>query len=310
VRLRRSRALALLVVPALFLAACGSGSGGDPVLKSVKVTGKLGEKPKVTVGHPVKATDTATRVVHEGNGPVVRAGQAVVTDFLVLNGRDGKELESSYGSQPQVFPADEKKIVPGLAKAMVGRKIGTRVLVGVPPKDAFGKQGNSQLGVGPDDTLLFVLDLRLLPLEKAAGTAVAPKPGLPSVTVDGTGTPTITVPKTAPPKDLVVEPLVNGTGPVVEKGQTLWAHYTGVVWRTGKKFDSSHDRGLPAGFPIGVGKVIAGWDKALVGQKVGSRVLLSIPPALGYGAHGQSSVGIKGTDTLVFVVDLVGVTSS
>lgn len=310
VRLRRSRALALLAVPALLLAACGSGSAdeGPAELKPVQVAGKVGAKPDVTVDGTVDLTATSTRVVTAGSGAAIREGQKVVADFVVVNGRDGKELETSFGKTPQLFTADAKRVLPGLAKAMIGQKAGTRVLVGVPPKDAFGKDGNSQLGVRANDTLLFVLDLRQVLREKATGTSVAPKAGLPTVAVDDAGKPTITVPKTAAPTELLVQPLVTGDGPVVEKGQTLWAHYTGVVWKTGKQFDSSHDRGEPAGFPIGVGKVISGWDRALVGQKVGSRVLLSIPPALGYGVQGQPQAGIKGTDTLVFVVDILGAT--
>ncbi len=99
--------------------------------------------------------------------------------------------------------------------------------------------------------------------------------------------------------------LIKGTGPVVAAGQTITVHYTGVIWASGKQFDSSWDRGQPIDFQIGVGKVIAGWDEGLVGQTVGSQVLLVIPPDKGYGSAGQSSAGISGTDTLVFVVDIL-----
>jgi peptidylprolyl isomerase len=104
---------------------------------------------------------------------------------------------------------------------------------------------------------------------------------------------------------LVVQPLVVGTGPVVEAGQTVVVHYTGIVFGTGKQFDSSWDRGQAAEFVIGKSQVIAGWDKGIVGQTVGSQLLLVIPPADGYGTSGNSSAGISGTDTLVFVVDIL-----
>jgi peptidylprolyl isomerase len=81
--------------------------------------------------------------------------------------------------------------------------------------------------------------------------------------------------------------------------------YTGVIWRTKKVFDSSWTRKQPYTTPIGVGQVIKGWDTGLVGQTVGSRVLLVVPPADGYGSAGSSAAGIKGTDTLVFVVDII-----
>ena len=82
--------------------------------------------------------------------------------------------------------------------------------------------------------------------------------------------------------------------------------YTGVNWRTKKVFDSSWSRREPFATVIGEGQVIQGWDDGLVGQTVGSRVLLVIPPADGYGKTGSSSVGIKGTDTIVFAVDILG----
>ena len=82
--------------------------------------------------------------------------------------------------------------------------------------------------------------------------------------------------------------------------------YTGVIWRTGKVFDSSWSRSEPFAFNVGAGQVIKGWDDGLVGQKVGSRVMLVIPPADGYGTAGASEAGIKGTDTLVFVIDILG----
>jgi peptidylprolyl isomerase len=72
-----------------------------------------------------------------------------------------------------------------------------------------------------------------------------------------------------------------------------------------KPFDESYSKGQPTSFPIGVGQVVPGWDKTLVGTKVGSRVLLAIPPKDGYGESGNPQAGIKGTDTLYFVVDVL-----
>jgi peptidylprolyl isomerase len=103
----------------------------------------------------------------------------------------------------------------------------------------------------------------------------------------------------------VVQPLITGSGPAVQAGQTVTVHYTGVIWGTGRVFDSSWKTGEPVPFVIGGGQVIKGWDQGLVGQTVGSQVLLVIPPDLGYGSAGNSGGGIKGTDTLVFVVDIL-----
>lgn len=117
--------------------------------------------------------------------------------------------------------------------------------------------------------------------------------------------PTLTFPETDIPTDLQVVVLSEGDGDAVPAGANLEVHYLGQVWG-GRIFDNSYDRGSSISFPIGVGSVIAGWDRGLVGQRIGSRVLLSIPPADGYGVRGMPQAGIKGTDTLVFVVDIVG----
>lgn len=127
-----------------------------------------------------------------------------------------------------------------------------------------------------------------------------------NVTVSGQfgDKPTLTFDSPEAPKDLVVEVLEEGTGPVVEAGDTIVCNYLGQVWG-GNVFDNSYDRGQPLDFAIGVGMVIAGWDQGLVGQRVGSRVLLSIPSPLGYGNQGVPQAGIRGGDTLVFVTDIL-----
>jgi peptidylprolyl isomerase len=118
--------------------------------------------------------------------------------------------------------------------------------------------------------------------------------------------PTLTFPDGPVPEELEVVVLSRGDGPLVEAGDDLVVHYLGQTWG-GRVFDNSYDRGSSISFPIGVGAVIGGWDQGLVGQQIGSRVLLSIPPHQGYGSRGMPQAGIKGTDTLVFVVDIVGV---
>ena len=99
--------------------------------------------------------------------------------------------------------------------------------------------------------------------------------------------------------------LIQGTGATVKKGQTLTVNYLGQVYDGKKPFDESYSK-TPATFAIGTGAVIPGWDKTLVGQKVGSRMILAIPPKEGYGKEGKPAAGIKGTDTMYFVVDILG----
>jgi peptidylprolyl isomerase len=131
---------------------------------------------------------------------------------------------------------------------------------------------------------------------------------LPTVTGHYGDKPKIEIAKGAlPSTKLVSTVLTKGTGPKVVKGDLLVADYLGSIYKTGKVFDNSYDRGAPSAFPIGVGKVVTGWDKTLVGVNVGSRVEMVLPPKDGYGAKGntQSTPPIKGTDSLVFVVDII-----
>jgi peptidylprolyl isomerase len=121
----------------------------------------------------------------------------------------------------------------------------------------------------------------------------------------GYGTkPTLTFPKNQPSATLQVKVLSTGKGPVVVTRNLVVVDYLGQIWQ-GKVFDNSYDRKTPLGTPIGIGSVIKGWDQALVGKHVGDRILMVVPPALGYGTTGNTSAGIKGTDSLAFVVDIV-----
>ena len=112
---------------------------------------------------------------------------------------------------------------------------------------------------------------------------------------------------TETPSGLKFEDTVVGSGASPAKGQKCQMHYTGWLWvngAKGEKFDSSLDRGRPFEFPIGTGRVIKGWDEGVQGMKVGGKRKLTIPPALGYGAHGAGGV-IPPNATLVFEVELL-----
>ncbi|GAB4086753.1 FKBP-type peptidyl-prolyl cis-trans isomerase [Myceligenerans cantabricum] len=129
---------------------------------------------------------------------------------------------------------------------------------------------------------------------------------LPTVEWQAGGKPALTFPESEAPAGLQVQVLEEGTGPVVEAGRTIVVDYLGQTWGGGV-FDNSYDRGTTIDFPIGVGAVIGGWDKGLVGRNVGDKVLLSIPAEHGYGSRGVPQAGIPGGATLVFVVEVRGV---
>lgn len=118
--------------------------------------------------------------------------------------------------------------------------------------------------------------------------------------------PDVTIPAGDPPAELVLEDLAVGQGAEATAGSVVEVHYVGVAWSTQRQFDASWDRNESFEFRLGAGQVIQGWDQGFAGMRVGGRRRITIPPDMGYGAHGAGGV-IKGGETLVFVVDLLNV---
>jgi peptidylprolyl isomerase len=310
---RLSTALsATVLASALVLSACGEEAPAKPsaAISAVTVNGSDPKAaPTVTVKSPLKVAKTESDVVTDGAGAVVGKDDLVSIQAVIVNGTDGKVAHSTWETGPVSLNLGAADLFTSFKSQLPGKKVGDRVVITSTPADAFGETGNDSIGVKKDDPVVFVVDVvsATKPLAEATGKAVAPKKGLPTVTMNEGKPATIMIPKgvKAPTKTVVV-PLIEGTGPEVQKGQTVRVAYTGVLWKDGSVFDSSANRPEQPyfEFPIAQGQVIKGWDNGLVGQKVGSRVLLVIPPADGYGTAG-SPPKISGTDTLVFVVDIL-----
>jgi FKBP-type peptidyl-prolyl cis-trans isomerase len=308
---RISAALLVPLVAGLALVGCGSSAPADPNA-AVSVSGAFGKAPVVKIPASAASGKLAVSTAIKGTGAAVPSGDNVLANLAIYkwSGKTHKLLESTFTAFPAVVPAEIG--LKGLASAIKGQKIGSRILAVLPPKYGYGTTGNSNLGVTKTDTTVWVIDLikPFAPTASATGTTVSSGGGtLPTVKQAAGVAPVITVPKTAAPKALVTKTLVQGTGPVVTAKQTVVAQYVASIWRTGAVFNStwpsSTSAGLPFSFVMGGNGVIPGFQKGLTGVKVGSRVMIVIPPSLGYGSAGQSSVGIKGTDTLVFVVDVL-----
>ena len=311
------RRFALLLAPLLVvcaaLAGCGSSSGGSSssaANSKVSVTGAFGSQPKVTIPKAAAGSDLHVQTLIGGHGAALPSTDALLGNYVVYiwHGSTSKMAQSTYGKVPALFAG---RLLPGLTSALKSVKAGSRVLAVIPPKDGYGSQGNSQAGVAPADTLVFVIDVikGFAKNASASGKTVSSGGhGLPTVTAGNP--PAVTVPKSGkPPSSLVSKTLIQGSGPAVSKGDYVIAQYVGVNWRTHNVFDASERNGAPFGFQIAASpsQVIPGWNDGLVGKKVGSRVMLVIPPKDGYGPQGSSQAGIKGTDTLVFVIDLLAV---
>ena len=311
----RSAALSgLLSLSLLGLAACGSqSSGSEPGagLDSVTIDGEVGKKPKVTFDGRLDGERAETKVLVEGDGETVADGQTASIDFWIGNGFTEEEATSTYGQgTPQSVELTDEVLAP-LREALIGNQVGDRVAVLTSAQDAYGDGGNPQIGIGNRDAVLFVIDIldtgETIPiLDVPQGEEKEPAGWAPTlIESDGVVTGLDFAGAHQPTGELIATTLVKGDGAVVKEGQTLTVDYLGQVYEADAPFDESYSK-EPAEFPIGVGQVVAGWDERLVGRTVGSRVILEIPPNKGYGAKGNKDAGITGTDTLFFVVDILG----
>jgi peptidylprolyl isomerase len=311
-RLTTILSVVVATVFALLLTGCGEETASTPssVLSKVTVEGSDPEKaPTVTLDAPLEVTRTESEVVTEGDGATIAADDLVSLQAILVNATDGKVVHSTWDTGPVGLDLSQSDLFASFKSEIPGKTVGSRIVIASTAADAYGETGNESLGITKDDPVVFVLDLQKATqvLDQAQGKAVEPKKDLPTVEMKDGEPATITIPeKVDPPKKTVVQPLIEGEGPEVEKGQMVRVAYTGALWRNGEVFDSSANRPDQPWFefPIGSGQVIKGWDEGLVGQKVGSRVLLVVPPADGYGSAGQGDT-IKGDDTLVFVVDIL-----
>ena len=315
--LRRSRRPALVLASALALAvlsACGdevvtASGGGDTEegFDAFSISGDIGSPPKIDWKAQMEAGDVESKTIIEGDGPELATGDQVIVNFTVGNGFTQEQTFSTYDEKPSGQPVTiDDSLGELFGAALEGQTVGSRVAVVASAEEAFGETGNPQLGIGNKDPVLMVFDLSSAVLDKPAGTqskapAWAPKivfeKGEPTA-FEFSGTP-------APTNELQTAALIEGEGPEVTKGQNVVVNYLGQVYGADKPFDESYSK-KPYTTGIGIGAVVKGWDEGLVGQAVGSRVLLAIPPRLGYGDEGNQGAGIGGDDTLYFVVDILG----
>jgi len=317
------RLLAITVIPllaCLVIAGCGSSkpsasssssaAASNPNANaSVTVGGVFGTTPVVKIPKLDANNKLTVKTVIQGTGSTVTKTDAMAANFVLYfwDGTTNSLKANTFTSNPTVIGGT---MLPGLETALIGQKVGSRVLAIIPPAEGYGTSGNSQLGITGSTTLVFVIDLIKSYSDTASASGTQESNGggtLPTVTAHPGSAPTLTIPANKPPASLVSKTLIKGTGPKIAKGQYVIAQYTGYIWRTKKVFDSSWSSGSPFGFVIGASpeQVISGWDSGLAGQTVGSRVMLVIPPKDGYGTTGASQAGINGTDTLVFVVDII-----
>jgi len=324
---RKAIPLVLTLGVAVTLAACspaGSTTAGKSddctatasgaASKAVEVSGDFASKPEVKIDFPTDVTETERSVAIKGDGDQVAVERSVVNAYFTLySGATGEELSSTTYDEAGIapLPVDAEQFLVGIVKTIQCSTAGERVVGVIPPEESFADDAaREQLGVAADDDIVFVADVISVDapadpaLPRADGEDQPAVDGLPTVELDDDGRPTITIPSTDPPSELEVAVLKQGDGKTVEESSDVVVHYVGMNWTTGEIFDESWARGTPSTF--NTGQVVPGFKTALEGQKVGSQIIAVLPPSEGYGEAGQEAAGIKGTDTLVFVVDILG----
>lgn len=285
--------------------ACNAPKSGS-VSDAVKVSGDKSAEPTVTFDKPLKATDTERSYITKGDGSEAKKGATVDVALVAYNGTSGAKLTSNgyAGSATIPVTVGDSTMIPGLTQAVECASVGSRLVTTSTAKAAWGGADPSTVGsLKSTDTVIFVVDILDQVPNKADGAPQPAQDGFPAVKLASDGKPTVTIPKgLKAPAETKIEVLKKGTGATVADGDGVTLQYQGVNWRTGKVFDQSWGRGPST---LQTTQVVPGFGKALVGQTVGSQVVAVIPPADGYGSTGQSQAGIKGTDTLVFVIDIL-----
>jgi peptidylprolyl isomerase len=314
----RRKLLAVLLVPALLaLGACGddetsSDSGPSPEatgIDGVSVGGEFGEQPTFDVAASVTADSTEVKTLSEGDGEVVNAGDSVTINYVGVIAGSDQPFDSSWArKQPATFTvaSGPSNLLPGIVKAIEGQHVGSRVVAAVPPSDAFGKTGNSAVGIQSDSMLVFIIDIVSKPLTEATGTEQKPPATLPELKLDDQGHPSAFVATPQTPEKIqksTATVLIKGDGPAVKAGQNISIHYVGQIYPDGKIFDASWPRGQPLQTTIGTQSLIPCWDNLIPGQTVGSRVVLECTPDDAYGDQAQG--GIPPNSTLIFAVDIL-----
>lgn len=307
------------------LAACSSSpeaadcspTKSGAVSEAVKVSGKFGAVPKVSIDGLPSPKSTQRSVVIEGEGDVAEKGDTVTTNFVMYNATSGKQVtgtDYTKGSET-TFDVDAETYLAGIVKTLECSTVGSRVVGVLPPADTWGDTGATDLGVEATDSVVIVMDIVDVetpaaptePLPKAKGEAQPLPDGFPAIDVKlaEDGTPTVTLPGGDAPTGLELAVLQKGEGPKVGAGADVVVHYVGQKWSDGSIFDDSWSRGEPTTF--NTAEVIPGFTQAIEGQTVGSQVLVVIPPAMAYGDVGEGNTNELAGETLVFTIDILGI---
>ncbi|MFB6867198.1 FKBP-type peptidyl-prolyl cis-trans isomerase [Agromyces sp. NPDC056389] len=272
------------------------------------MTGDFGEKPKVRFPTPLAPEETQCTEIIAGDGERLQEGQVVLLGASIFNGTTGELVQSiGYDDDPASLPIGGNTLI-AFTKGLSCAREGSRVVVVAPSEEAI-KPADNPSGTEGGDSLVAVFDVQRAFPARADGAVRLSRDGFPAVVLAPDGRPGITVPNADPFETTEVEVLKEGSGQVVESGDTVVVHYTGVTWA---ESDMLEDSTWPKGSPTIVtvtdgegGQMPAGFSEAVIGQKVGSQVAVVVPPSAGFGDQGNATVPPGAT--LFYVIDILGV---
>lgn len=272
-------------------------------MDKLSVTDNFGSIPTIEFNSPLSSKVIETKVIKEGSGPAIVGKQYVRFDYSILNGTTKKSLgQSTYDASNGEAQFLTTGTTVDICHGLTGVKEGSRVAILVPAGMATATDTDQ---LKKTDSVLFVIDIHKVYLQTTSNNARATDTGMPTVVFAPDGTPGVTMPKSVAPSELKLNTLVDGSGEPIALGDTVTLNYSGFLWESGDVFDSSWTNGKPEQFQVTDGGLIQGFVKALVGAKLGSKLVVVIPPDLGYGAQGNNT--IPGNATLVFVIEVLGI---
>jgi peptidylprolyl isomerase len=320
---------ALATVLAASLVGCSSGPSTDvdsctplytpgDASSLVEATGEVGSAPKVDFPAPLVSKTPERSVLEEGSGIVATTGMTVDFDASIFDASTGEQLlatkyDGSQGVRYRAGAASSADAEPGsLADALVCAQADQRLAV----TSTVLESGLdfSSVGLGDDDSVVFVVDVQAVYLAKADGVNQLPQDGMPNVVTAPDGTPGITLPDGAPPADTRVATIKAGSGEALADGDNAVLNLSIWVWPTdGSDITQPYTSWgkAPVTQPVsedatGKAGVPAGVYEALVGAKVGSQVLVVVAPEDSF-SDGAWPSGTQAGDTLVYVIDVLGI---
>ena len=312
---RPASALALLLLVVPVLAACGSNTKKEPSsskgdLSGISLTGEVGKGITAKWHKAIAKPKTSTvKTLVKGSGDKITSGDTVSTYVWIGDGTTKKVAFSDYKNGAAEPIPNNGQVSPVFDKLFKDATYGSRVATVTTPAELLGSASSgSQLGIGANDSIVLVADfVKKAPVSPTPSDDkahdVSPKT-MPKVVLKkgkpaGLSWAGIKQPSLTTPVRRVI--LKKGHGAAVKVSDTLTVNYLGEAYKATKPFGESYSQS-PMTQPLA--NLVQGWKIGLAGVKVGSRVLLEIPPAFGYGAQGSGSA-IPGNATLWFVIDVV-----